>query len=71
MVAVLHTNAIGILGYGLVASHARFPAIILCIVMTISFILIIDLDRPNRGLTQVSQESMIDLMAIINKESKE
>lgn len=61
--------AIGILGYGngLAATHARYPAIILCIVITISFILIIDLDRPNRGLTKVSQESMIDLMSTINK----
>lgn len=61
--------AIGILGYGngLAATHARYPAIILCIVITLSFILIIDLDRPNRGLTLVSQESMIDLMTIINK----
>ena len=61
--------AIGILGYGngLAATHARYPAIILCIVITISFILIIDLDRPNRGLTKVSQESMIDLMTIINR----
>ncbi len=65
--------AIGILGYGngLAATHARYPAIILCIVITISFILIIDLDRPNRGLTKVSQESMIDLMTIINQVSKE
>ena len=64
--------AIGILGYGngLAATHARYPAIILCIVITISFILIIDLDRPNRGLTKVSQESMIDLMTIINKAEK-
>lgn len=61
--------AIGILGYGngLAATHARYPAIILCIVITISFILIIDLDRPNRGLTKVSQESMLDLISIINK----
>lgn len=64
--------AIGILGYGngLAATHARYPAIILCIVITISFILIIDLDRPNRGLTKVSQESMVDLMSIINQVSK-
>lgn len=60
--------AIGILGYGngLAATHARYPAIILCIVITLSFIIIIDLDRPNRGLTKVSQESMIDLMTTIN-----
>jgi uncharacterized membrane protein YbjE (DUF340 family) len=65
--------AIGILGYGngLAATHARYPAIILCIVITISFILIIDLDRPNRGLTKVSQESMIDLITIINQVSIE
>lgn len=64
--------AIGILGYGngLAATHARYPAVILCIVITLSFILIIDLDRPNRGLTKVSQESMIDLMGTINKTSK-
>ncbi|MGB5006571.1 MAG: hypothetical protein WBO39_06495 [Ferruginibacter sp.] len=63
--------AIGILGYGngLAATHARYPAIILCVVITLSFILIIDLDRPNRGLTKVSQESMVDLMTIINKAS--
>jgi hypothetical protein len=61
--------AIGILGYGngLAATHARYPAIILCLVITLSFVLIIDLDRPNRGLTKVSQESMIDLMTIINE----
>ncbi len=61
--------AIGILGYGngLAATHARYPAVILCLVITISFILIIDLDRPNRGLTKVSQESMIDLINIINQ----
>ena len=65
--------AIGILGYGngLAATHARYPAIILCIVITISFILIIDLDRPNRGLTKVSQESMVDLMIIINQADDE
>lgn len=65
--------AIGILGYGngLAATHARYPAFILCVVITISFILIIDLDRPNRGLTRVSQESMIDLVNVINKEVKQ
>jgi hypothetical protein len=64
--------AIGILGYGngLAATHARYPEIILCIVISLSFILIIDLDRPNPGLTMVSQESMIDLMTIINKAIK-
>lgn len=64
--------AIGILGYGngLVATHARHPAIILCIVITLSFTLIIDLDRPNRGLTKVSQESMVDLMIVINQAEK-
>ena len=64
--------AIGILGYanGLVATHARYPTIILCIVITISFMLIMDIDRPNRGLANVSQESMIDLMKIINQVSK-
>jgi ABC-type dipeptide/oligopeptide/nickel transport system permease component len=65
--------AIGILGYGngLAATHARYPAIILCLVITVSIILIVDLDRPNRGLTKVSQESMIDLMTIINQASNQ
>lgn len=65
--------AIGILGYGngLAATHARYPAIILCLVISLSFILIIDLDRPNRGLTKVSQESMLDLMRVINKAAQE
>jgi len=67
--ALFAALAIGILGYGngLAATHARYPAIILCIVISISFMLILDLDRPNRGLTKVSQESMIDLMMIINQ----
>jgi len=64
--------AIGILGYGngLAATHARYPAAILCIVITLSIILIIDLDRPNRGLTKVSQDSMIELMDVIIKTTK-
>jgi hypothetical protein len=64
--------AIGILGYGngLAATHARYPAAILCIVITLSFTLIIDLDRPNRGLTKVSQESMLELMRTINEAGK-
>jgi len=64
--------AIGILGYGngLAAAHARYPAAILCIVITLSIILIIDLDRPIRGLTKVSQDSMIKLMDVINKTAK-
>lgn len=65
-------SAIAILGYGngLAATHARYPAMILCVVITLSFILIIDLDKPNRGMTKVSQESMIDLMKIIYKVSE-
>jgi uncharacterized membrane protein YbjE (DUF340 family) len=60
--------AIGVLGYanGLAATHARYPAIILCTVITFSFILILDLDRPNRGLTTVSQESMVELIKMID-----
>lgn len=37
-----------------------------CIVIAISFILIIDLDRPKGGLIKIGQESMIDLMTILN-----
>jgi hypothetical protein len=61
--------AIGILGYGngLAATHVRYPALILCIVITISFILIVDLDRPNRGLIKVSQDSMDELMLMIKQ----
>jgi MFS superfamily sulfate permease-like transporter len=65
--------AIGILGYGngLAATHARYPAVILCVVISLSFVMVIDLDRPNRGLTNVSQESMIDLINVIHKVSNE
>jgi hypothetical protein len=61
--------AIGILGYGngLAATHARYPAAIFCVVISLSFLLILDLDRPNRGLAKVSQESMLELMNVIEK----
>ncbi len=54
------TLAIGILGYGngLAATHARYPAIILCIVIAISFMLIMTLTDLHTAQYQIIQTSM-------------
>jgi hypothetical protein len=53
----------GVLGYGngLSGSRALGTAAILALLITLVILVIVDLDRPRRGLIQVSQESMINL----------
>jgi len=60
--------AAGVLGYGngLTGVRIRVPTAIYSIVVVLVILLIIDLDRPQRGLARVSQESMIQLQSILD-----
>jgi ABC-type branched-subunit amino acid transport system permease subunit len=55
----------GIVGYVLGASEARHRGItfVLFVLLTLSLVLILDLDRPWRGGVTVSQQPMADLVA--------
>ena len=52
-----------LVGYssGISRHRATFPTYILMILITFLVFIIIDLDRPRRGLIEVSQQSMLDL----------
>jgi len=48
--------------FGLTGIHSWAGTILLVIVFTTVFTLIADLDRPQEGLVQVSQQALIDLV---------
>ena len=52
-----------ILGYasGVAAHRVTIPGIALVVLIALVVYLIIDLDRPRRGLIQVNQESLVNL----------
>lgn len=54
-----------LVGYssGVSGHRATFPTYILVLLITFLVFIIIDLDRPRRGLIEVSQQSMLDLRA--------
>lgn len=54
-----------LVGYasGIARHRASFPTYILVILIAFLVFLIIDLDRPRRGLIEVSQQSLVDLQA--------
>lgn len=56
-----------ILGYasGIEGSRATFPTIMMAALIVLLVFLIIDLDRPRRGLIQVSQKNLTDLQQTI------
>lgn len=58
---------LGFLGYGIGVSRRKnfTPVIIAMVLITLILMVIIDLDRPRRGLITVSQESMIELQESI------
>jgi hypothetical protein len=61
--------SLGLIGYGCgLAGQRHFIVTTTMAILIISVIyLIIDLDRPRRGLIKVSQKSMVDLREAINK----
>lgn len=58
-----------ILGYtsGVAGHRASFVSYILVTLIVLLVFIIVDLDRPRRGLIEVSQESLIDLQAAIQQ----
>ncbi len=59
-----------IVGYNSGLSNRRhlFAALTLIVLITLSIGVLIDLDRPRRGLILVSQQSMIDLQQVLNRD---
>jgi hypothetical protein len=57
--------AMGFAGFtgGVAGAHRREPALIMAVVVVAVITLIMDLDRPRRGLVTVSQQPMADLIA--------
>ncbi len=54
-----------LVGYssGVAGHRASFPTYILFMLIVLMVFIVIDLDRPRRGLIEVSQQSMLDLQA--------
>jgi hypothetical protein len=61
IVTFLSMAAIGY-QFGLTGEHSWPVSILLALVFTVVLLLIADLDRPQQGLLQVSQQAMIDLV---------
>jgi hypothetical protein len=61
--------ALGSLGYQVGISHARYMGITFLLILTFSsvILLIVDLDRPQEGFIQVSQQSLMDLLDKFNQ----
>ncbi len=61
-----------VVGYatGLSGYRASFVTHILSVLIVILVFIILDLDRPHRGLIMVSQKSMLDLQATINESKR-
>jgi hypothetical protein len=62
--------AAAIIGYNSGLSNRRhvFAAITMIVLITAIIWVLVDLDRPSRGLILVSQQSMIDLQESLNKD---
>lgn len=62
--------AMCIIGYasGVAGRRASFVTYIMVILIVLLVFMIIDLDRPRRGLIEISQKSMTDLQVTINAE---
>jgi uncharacterized membrane protein (Fun14 family) len=60
---VVFISSGGILGYsaGLSGKRVFAPIVLVSLLITLIVFIIIDLDRPKRGLIQVNQEVMIEL----------
>lgn len=54
----------GVLGY-VISERRRGAVVMLLALLTVSYLLIVDIDSPNRGGVRESQEAMVDLKAFI------
>jgi hypothetical protein len=68
LLIVVSCGALGFIGYGSgLANRRRLPSTITYIILsTLVLVIIMDLDRPRRGLIQVSQASMLRLQESLN-----
>ncbi|MFT4941581.1 MAG: hypothetical protein ACI88A_004651 [Paraglaciecola sp.] len=60
---VVFTTTGGILGYssGLGRKRPKFPTVVMSSLIVLVVFIIIDLDRPKRGIIKVKQDSLLDL----------
>jgi hypothetical protein len=61
ILTVLTTAAVGY-QFGLAGARSWVPTIAMVLAFTLVILLIADLDRPQRGLVQVSQQPLVDLL---------
>lgn len=54
----------GVLGYVSAGAHAhrRWISVVMFLLVTLAFLLILDLDRPGDGLIRVSEDNMNDMV---------
>lgn len=66
---VVFISSGGILGYsgGLSGKRIIAPVVLVSFLITLIVFIIIDLDRPKRGLIQVNQSVMIELQSMTSK----
>jgi uncharacterized membrane protein (Fun14 family) len=59
-----------VIGYsaGVSGHRASFVTYVMVLLVVVLVFIIIDLDRPRRGLIEVSQESLIDLRSAISED---
>jgi hypothetical protein len=57
-----------LIGYasGVAGHRASFATYILVVLISLLIFLVIDLDRPRRGLIEVPQKSLVDLQTTVN-----
>jgi hypothetical protein len=71
LLVVVSCGAMGFIGYGSgLANRRRLPSTITYIILsTLVLLIIMDIDRPRRGLVQVSQASMLRLQASLGRDA--
>jgi hypothetical protein len=69
LLLVVATLSLGQVGYGAGIGRDRnlLPTLISVILIASVILLIMDLDRPRRGLIKVSQQSMVDLQTSLKR----
>ena len=69
-VTFLMAGAIVGYGSGVAGYRTSFATYIMVALIVVLVFIIIDLERPRRGLIEVSQKSLIDLQTVINMDTK-
>jgi hypothetical protein len=69
LLAFVAALAVGVVGYGCGLGGGRtfFPILALSVIIAVVVLLIVDLDRPRRGLIRVSEQSLLDLKQSLDR----